>query len=1082
MSATSDSSAALERLKRAAAAPVRAAESQPAREPAPQTEGAGHHSEAAAPRAGTPRRALGSAKELSRRQLRAQRAYLAGERATPVHITKARKSSRRSASTDPASAGPVQTDRTDGPAALDTGTATGAGAGAGDRPGADTGTDAEHTAGAEATRRRRRGLSELLDALGSPSAGPLAKPLDATATALFAPLSDPERRAAAAERRRAAEERAHRRAEQRRARAAEVARARAEELSQIEESAARREAELEHARLRAAEERAADEEEQRELARAAQAERREELAIGADARARYAERARAEALARQEQAEQERLVAEEQGLPPREPRPRRGLSDVLDSLGSPNVPIERIAAPLAAPVARLIPQETDPEKLAEQEAKRAAAEAKRHEEAERRRREATETARARAAELARLEAEAAARAEREESSRHEALAARRQREAERRERAAADERRRREATARAARVAAQEQAAALAAAERAQQHAEAEAARIAAAEAQRRAQDTQAWIDEQERLRTAARVAAQRKAELKRRRAQEVQRRRRQQTEDKQRAATAAQQRKSAEEARRQREAEAAAERARIQAERREREARAQEERERQRAEAAVAAERRREQERLAAERARAEAERRAVAQREAQTLAARRFTRRHAAAGLRQAQFWEDRVLAAEEAVRERAADAFRAHQDRETWALRMAARQLDGSLSIPAPQERRLLAQPEEQVSDEELVQRALAYLPAWRHNNRLANKARAMENAARRARVGSTSADGSRGTGAAGGANAAGASAAGAAGSGAGAGAAVGPATGEIRQPVPSDGTGPEDHVEVEGPLTRADRARQVFVTLAAGVFVLAGIWGLGIFGRVPGLSAVDAGSYWAAHAGRYQASSMVLAPFFLHALTWPLLWSGAVAYALHQWGPRQAIASRQRTTGWLAGSALLLLAAWFPVAIFLPFGVEAFAWIAAAACLFPVIHHLNLAPPRNRAEDWCTDGFLGALVGFVLVFGLTTVSAAFHAWGLRIPGVPGAVWSMLAVIAVVVLGARLALTERGRMSIALVMGLSLFWLAVPRLLPAPLGVLQSELVGLPAIFGAFAVVLLVGTRRYRIHQEEQRALLR
>lgn len=883
--------------------------------------------------------------------------------------------------------------------------------------------------------RRRRDVSDVLDSLGSPRLNLLAKPLDATAARLFPTAQDPEKTKAAEARRRAAAEKAEAQAAARREQARAAAARRAEELAAVEEAAERRETEARHRRETEIEALRAEEERRLEERRAADEERRAQLMEQTRQRALDIERLRQAARERQRQAEIDAVLAESAPRPEREAKPRRGLSEVLDSLGSPNLPIEKIAAPLAAPVSRLIPQETDPEKLAEAERKRREAEEKRRQEAERRRADSAETARRRAEEWSRLEAAARAREDEEQAERLAALRKRQTASEQRRQARWEAEQARREAEQQSLRAEAEARAAALEDARRRQAEKEAAAALAAEQEEERRRQASQEWLEETARLRRAAAVAEQRKAELKRRQEAEAQRRKRAKKDQKAAAAAEAERRRKDEEARREREAAAAAERARVQAERRAREEAEAEERERQRQ--AEEAERRR----IAAEEAeRRRKEREAAARAAAEALAAekaraRRWTGAYAAAQLARARGWEDRLIAEEARVEAEEAERLRLHQERETRALQVASRRLDGTLSVPGPEARPLLADVDEGVSDDELVERALAVLPEWRRRDRLANKARAIETASVRHED-----------------------------------------TGQVRERTPYIAPYNLPVREPKGHPRGEDRARQLFVTAAAAVFVLAGAWGTGLLGRL-GIDLPGSGGYLAAHDGLYGMGTTVLSPLFLHVLTWPLLFLLVGLYALHQWGPRQGYAARQRGTGWLVGTALLCLAAWFPLAILLPAGIAVVAWCGALVFVAAALRGYNLTTARTRGERFFTDGAVGALAGFLLAFAPTMVALSLHAWGVFVPGVPPSVWGLAGLLAAVAAALRLALTERGRMSVALLFAASMVWLAIPRLLPAPLGAQQTEMVGLPAIFAAFLVILAAGARRYRITQAEQ-----
>ncbi len=883
--------------------------------------------------------------------------------------------------------------------------------------------------------RRRRDVSDVLDSLGSPRLNRLAKPLDAAAARLFPAVQDPEKTKAAEARRRAAAEKAEAQAAARREQARAAAARRAEELAAVEEAAERRDLQERHRRETEAEALRAAEERRLEERRAADDERRAQLMEQTRQRALDIERLRQAALERQRQAEIDAVLAESTPRAEREPRERRGLSEVLDSLGSPTLPIERFTAPLAAPVSRLIPQGTDPEKLAQAEQKRRAAEERRHQEAARRRADAAETARRRAEEWTRLEAAARAREDEEEANRLAALRERQTASEQRRQARWEAEQARRAAEQQSVQTEAEARASAIEDARRRQAETEAAAALAAAQEEERRRQASQEWLEETARRRRAAAVAEQRKAELKRRREAEAERRRRAKKDQKAAAAAEAERRKNEEAARREREAAAAAERARIQAERRAREE--EWERERDRRREAEEAERRR----LAAEEAeRRRKEREAAARAAAEALAAeraraRRWAGAYAAASLARARGWEDRLIAEEARLEAEEAERLRLHQERETRALHLAAHRLDGSLSVPGPEARPMLADVGERVSDDELVERAMAVLPEWRRRDRLANKARAVEAAS--ARRPDPEQDGERAP-------------------------YIAPYNLPVREP--------------KGRAHGGDRARQLFVTAAAAVFMLAGAWGIGLLGRL-GIDLPGSGGYLTAHDGLYGMRTTVLSPLFLHVLTWPLLFALVGLYALHQWGPRQGYAARQRGTGWLVGLALLCLAAWFPLTILMPAGISVVAWFGALVFVAAALRGCNLATARTAGERFFTDGTVGALAGFLVGYAPTMVALSLHAWGVFVPGVPPSVWGLAGLLVAVAAALRLALTERGRMSVALLFAASMGWLAIPRLLPAPLGAQQTELIGLPAIFAAFLVIMAAGARRYRITQAEK-----
>lgn len=746
--------------------------------------------------------------------------------------------------------------------------------------------------------------------------------------------------------------------------------------------------------------------------------------------------------------------------PDAEPRARADLSDLLDRLGSPH--LGRVTGPLADTLGRLLPVRAADERREAVHRRRQAREERRRREREEGRRRAAEAARRRAEETALREREYAERlraarsAEEVEAERARAEDARRaERERHRQERLR--ERR------------AQSQAAAL---DRARRLAEARelarAAELRAAEEEVHAHErevaaAQARLDAEERRRheraqdaewrrQAALLARRRRQEERRRRQREAERARREAAEDKARRAREEAERRETERARREREATVAAERARVQAERRAREEAEAAERERERAaaEARAEAERRRAAAEQEARRLREEAERRRaeeLARQEAERARREELARRrrHPAVA---AERWlavgtavAHRRRAEAERVAAAAAEALRAHQARETRALMLAARELDGPELVPAPDRRPALSSPEEDLDDAALLARARQVLPEWRRRERLATKAAAVQAMSAGVRP------------------------------------SAGPAAPAL--PLVPGYTPPSGPAEEAGRATGPDRLAQLGVTAAFALFVLAGAWGLGLAGLVPGLEALDAGSYRAAHDGRYRADATVLSLFFLHPAVWPALWALLGLYTLHQWAPRQGAATRQRATRWPVAAALVLTAAWFPLAVLVPWGLDCVVWLAALALMVVVLRRLTAAPARTGAARFCTDGALGTLTGVLLAAAPTTVAAALVGVGAALPWLPTALLGTLAVWAVLLGGFRLALEDRGRAGLALGMSWTLLCLALPRLLPAPVGSHTSAAVGLSAAFGALGLLLAVLLRRTWVRELEEDA---
>ncbi|KIK89185.1 hypothetical protein OC70_01970 [Micrococcus luteus] len=585
------------------------------------------------------------------------------------------------------------------------------------------------------------------------------------------------------------------------------------------------------------------------------------------------------------------------------------------------------------------------------------------------------------------------------------------------------------------------------------------ARRRTAAEERRRAR-----LDEEARRAQAARVARRRREEEKQRRRREAERRRRVAAEEKARAAAEAEARRREREERRRREAEVAAERARVQAERRAREEAALAERERLRLEAEAEAERRRqaaeaERRRLEAERVEAERRRRAEEaerrRREAEEAARREAERRrrqaarvrahtvlHAERALAQARLLEDRAREAERRAAEDAARRRREHEERESRALARAARELEGPEVFPAAADRPLLSDPEERLTDEELFARARVALPEWRRRQRLSTKAQAV-----RAEATAHS--------------------------------SAGPVTGALPL-IP--GYTPAPPEEPAGSPTAADRRGQALLTVVWALFVLSGAWGLGLVGRVPGLAALDAGAYPLTADGRHGPDASVFGLSPLHPAIWPVLWLLTGMYVLRQWGPGQGASPRHRRIRGAVAGTLLALALWFPLAVLAPGGFDVVPWLLALVLMLRVVRRLGARPAARRVARVAEDGALGVLLGTLLAGAPTAVGAALHAWGVHVDWFPTELLALLVLVALLLAALRLVLGGRGRMGVALGMAWTLLCLALPRLLPSPLGAQQSVWVGLAAAFGALLLVTAAAVRRSWARQIERDAARR
>ncbi|MEY8814246.1 hypothetical protein AB9H24_03465, partial [Micrococcus luteus] len=369
-------------------------------------------------------------------------------------------------------------------------------------------------------------------------------------------------------------------------------------------------------------------------------------------------------------------------------------------------------------------------------------------------------------------------------------------------------------------------------------------------------------------------------------------------------------------------------------------------------------------------------------------------------------------------------------------------AARELEGPEVFPAAADRPLLSDPEERLTDEELFARARVALPEWRRRQRLSTKAQAV-----RAEATAHS--------------------------------SAGPVTGALPL-IP--GYTPAPPEEPAGSPTAADRRGQALLTVVWALFVLSGAWGLGLAGRVPGLAALDAGAYPLTADGRHGPGASVFGLSPLHPAIWPVLWLLTGMYVLRQWGRGQGASPRHRRIRGAVAGTLLALALWFPLAVLAPGGLDVVPWLLALVLMLRVVRRLGARPAARRVARVAEDGALGVLLGTLLAGAPTAVGAALHAWGVHVGWFPTELLALLVLVALLLAALRLVLGGRGRLGVALGMAWTLLCLALPRLLPSPLGAQQSVWVGLAAAFGALLLVTAAAVRRSWARQIERDAARR
>jgi hypothetical protein len=455
-----------------------------------------------------------------------------------------------------------------------------------------------------------------------------------------------------------------------------------------------------------------------------------------------------------------------------------------------------------------------------------------------------------------------------------------------------------------------------------------------------------------------------------------------------------------------------------------------------------LAEEERLEAERLAAERAEAE---RLEAERRAQEQARLEAQRRAEEQARLEAERRLEAQRAEEEALRlemerQEQEEWLRRQRERETWALQAAAREADGTDWVPPAERRPLLEERGEDLTDDQLLDRARVSLPEWRHRYRILEKAQAIEAATVRTLPAPAAYDGypDHGPGVA---------------------RYIPPYNLPSREPDPAP--------------SFTDLLRRVAVTISWLVFVAGGVYGLGLLGE-------HATGPWLheLHGGRFAGGYSMLSMASWAVLAWPVLWLAMGVYTVHQWMPSQASAARQRATGWRVSAAMVATVAWFVIArTGVLLGAELVVWLALAYLLVDSIHQLNLYTARTRVERAITDGMIGLFTGWAVIYAATNLSIWLQSLGVNLLWIPGAVWAVLTIVVVVWTTAMLTMTERGRITIALGLTWGLTAILVPRLV----GSMHSVWVAIFAAMGLFVVLLATENRRYRINHAEHRAAL-
>lgn len=401
-----------------------------------------------------------------------------------------------------------------------------------------------------------------------------------------------------------------------------------------------------------------------------------------------------------------------------------------------------------------------------------------------------------------------------------------------------------------------------------------------------------------------------------------------------------------------------------------------------------------------------------------------------------------EQRQQLAAERRRAEQRELIEIQQERETKALIVAARELDGTDYVPPASHRPMIQNLDEYLSDEQLVDRARALLPEWRRRDRIVEKAQAIE-ARHQALVAETA-----------------------------------------PEPEPSTDTGSLglDHLDGaayipphmlpdidENPPVALDSWRQIFVTAATATLAILGLWGLGWLGAGESLHRINDGAYSGA------ATFLSMASW--HVLIWPVIWVVGVLYMIHQWRSDQHTASRQRASGWLLGASMFSMAAWFVLVRVQDLGLEIIAWAAATVLAVMAMIKINAMPARSGHARALTDGFASVLTGWALGFLPTALFASLKIWNIAdLFWLPELIWAIAVLVVLMLFVPMLTMTDRGRIGLAVA-----FTWAMAAIIGSNLfGKNSSTILVVIAGIGAFMVLLATENRRYKISRAERHML--
>jgi hypothetical protein len=275
------------------------------------------------------------------------------------------------------------------------------------------------------------------------------------------------------------------------------------------------------------------------------------------------------------------------------------------------------------------------------------------------------------------------------------------------------------------------------------------------------------------------------------------------------------------------------------------------------------------------------------------------------------------------------------------------------------------------------------------------------------------------------------------------------------------------------------THWDLVRRIFVSLAALTAVLSTLWMFGWSNFSEENSAIlgQGGLDETLAGGWFSGEQALLSPDFNWYWIWPVITVGLIIHACYQWTPAQHSTPRQQRSGWLVGTAALLMLGVTASLYAGMFTLTLLSSAVIAGVLTEAVRQFNLYTARTDTERQLTDDIVGLFYGFALIQVMSALSVWLTQQGWHIPGIPALLWAGVGLLLCVWTAAFYSMTERGRITIALALAWGLFWLIFPRIL----GEVTSVWIALGAAMGAFIVLLATQSRRYRINHAERRAAM-